>query len=390
MRFDRTLLSPCLMMLAAAACGGTTSSKEATSGSATSAAGAATPTSGSAAPTGAGAGVSSGPTSGTAIGPASGVGTTSGGGLSGGTASGTGVASTGSGSGATSGSSSAGGETSGGSSTGVSATSGSPGADASVPFDGAFPPTVDSGAVVPLGDQTLPRKLYIENHCTYSIWSWALPPSTFPGSVPLKTDAGQAYVVGWPDQWQGRIWGRTKCDTTGKNCAQGNGPDTLAEFALTAGMASDWYDISLVDGFSIPTAILQVSQSFTLSGSFVPGAFNAGGTFVVGSKLGPDGLCGSPVCAVDLLQNCPAAQVKKGPDGTIAACHNGDNGAGQLAGYFKAGCPTSYSWPFDDPWSLFRCADYRQNNGVGSKDYKIVYCPEQGPTPGFPTYPITQ
>jgi hypothetical protein len=243
---------------------------------------------------------------------------------------------------------------------------------------------VDAGAAMPLGDQTLPRKLYIVNQCSYTIWSFAQPPSTFPGSVPLKTDPGQAFVVGWPNQWQGRIWGRTECTGTGNvTCAVTNGPDTLAEFALTEGMASDWYDISLVDGFTIPTAILQLDEPWTQSPTYMTPVVGANGA-EQGGKLGIDGICGSPVCAADLLANCPVSQQKKDAMGNVVACKNGDPGVGVIASYFKSGCPTSYSWPLDDPQSLFRCPDQAQNHGIGAKDYKIVYCPTQGPVPGFP------
>lgn len=247
-----------------------------------------------------------------------------------------------------------------------------------------YPAMVDAGVPTPLGDQTLPRKLYIENRCTYPIWSFALPPSTFPNSVPLEAAPGQAFVVGWPNQWQGRIWGRTECTGQGNvTCAVTNGPDTLAEFALTEGMASDWYDISLVDGFTIPTAIIQIDAPWTQSPAYVSPVVDANGD-EQGGKLGADSICGSPVCAADLLANCPASQQKKDAIGNVVACKNGDPGVGPIASYFKSGCPTSYSWPLDDPQSLFRCPDSAQNNGVGAKDYKIIYCPTQGSTPGFP------
>jgi hypothetical protein len=232
---------------------------------------------------------------------------------------------------------------------------------------------VDAGVATPIGDSTLPRKLYIENHCTEPIWNFALPASTFPGNVPLPINPGQAFVVGWPNKWSGRIWGRTACTGTGGNlkCAQ-SGKDTLVEFTLTAGMASDWYDISLVDGFTLPVAILQLDAPWKPSPSYVPGG-----------KLGADQQCGSPVCAVDLLPNCPASQQEKDATGKVVVCANGQN-PGPIQAYFKSGCPTSYSWPYDDPQSLFLCADAAQNNGVGAKDYKVVYCPTQGMTPGFP------
>jgi len=33
---------------------------------------------------------------------------------------------------------------------------------------------------------------------------------------------------------------------------------------------------------------------------------------------------------------------------------------------------------------LFLCKSAQQNGGVGAKDYKVIYCPTQGPVPGFP------
>jgi hypothetical protein len=226
----------------------------------------------------------------------------------------------------------------------------------------------------PVGDQSLPRKLYIENRCPYEIWNFAQPQNTFPGSVPYKMEPNTAIVVGWPDKWSGRTWPRTQCTGSGGNlsCAQKNGPDTLVEFTLTAGMNSDWYDISLVDGFTIPAAILQLDSPWTPDPSYV-----------VGGPLGADQICGSPVCAVDLLPNCPAASQRKDASGTVTNCQSGPKGS-DAAKYMKAGCPTSYSYDFDDPQSLFRCPTAVQNGGKGSKDYDVIYCPTQGATPGFP------
>ena len=244
---------------------------------------------------------------------------------------------------------------------------------------GQTPMMVDAGAATPIGDQSLPRKLYIENHCTYPIWNFAQPQSTFPGNVPLELGSGEAVVVGWPDKWSGRIWPRSACtgDAGGLKCAQ-TGNDTLAEFTLTAGMNSDWYDISLVDGFTIPTGIIQLDAPWTPSPSYAPGG-----------PLGADQQCGSPICAVDLNLMCPASQQMKDTAGVVVGCKNGQSsnggrGSTPVTEYMKAGCPTSYTYPYDDPQSLFICPSAVQNGGKGSKDYKIIYCPTQGSTPGFP------
>jgi len=244
---------------------------------------------------------------------------------------------------------------------------------------GQTPPMIDAGAAMPVGDQSFPRKLTIENHCTYDIWNFAQPASTFPGNVPYKLASGDAIVVGWPDKWSGRIWPRSECtgDPGKLTCAQ-TGNDTLAEFTLTAGMNSDWYDISLVDGFTIPTGIIQLDAPWIPSPSYVPGG-----------PLGADQQCGSPICAVDLNLMCPAAQQMKDTAGKVVGCKNGQSSNGghgptDVTSYMKKGCPTSYTYPYDDPQSLFICPSAVQNGGHGSKDYKIIYCPTQGSTPGFP------
>jgi hypothetical protein len=297
----------------------------------------------------------------------------------------------GQGSSGSSGSSSGDGTASGSSESGTSnggtggTSSGTGGDDASGGSpDSSRPPAVEAGVPMPIGDQTLPRKLYIENDCTQTIWVEALPHTTFPNSAPLEAAPGQAFVAGWPNNWSGRIWGRTECTGTTSytsiKCAQ-TGNDTLAEFTLTAGMNEDWYDISCVDGFTLPLGIIQVDAPWHPSASYV-----------TGGKLGVDGQCGSPVCAENLLTNCPASQQMKDATGkttNVVTCKNGESPPSTIPAYFKAGCPTAYSWPYDDPQSLFTCPDFAQNTAAGAyspyaKDYKVIFCPTQGTMPGFP------
>ena len=234
-------------------------------------------------------------------------------------------------------------------------------------------PAGDLSQAMPIGDQTLPRKLYIYNACTYDIWTFGLPNGT------LKIAAGAMQVIGWSNKFSGRVWPRSGCAGTGNNpkCAQ-TGNDTLAEFTLNAGMKDDWYDISLVDGFTIPLSILQLDGLWTPDPAYVPGG-----------KLLGSGSCGSPVCAVDLDKNCPSGQQKKDAMGNVVGCvngmsSNGGHGPTAVTTYMKTACPTSYTYPFDDPQSLFTCPSVEQNGGVGAKDYEIVYCPSPSSTPGFP------
>jgi hypothetical protein len=234
-------------------------------------------------------------------------------------------------------------------------------------------PEGDLTQAMPIGDQTLPRKLYIYNTCAYDIWTFGLP------GGPLKIAAGGLQVIGWSNKFSGRVWPRSGCTGTGTNvkCSQ-TGNDTLAEFTLNAGMKDDWYDISLVDGFTIPLSILQLDGAWTPDPNYMPGG-----------KLLGSGNCGSPVCAVDLLKNCPATQQRKDAMGNVVECvngmsTNGGKGPTPVTSYMKMGCPTSYTFPFDDPQSLFTCPSVEQNGGVGARDYEIVYCPPPSSTPGFP------
>ena len=137
-------------------------------------------------------------------------------------------------------------------------------------------------------------------------------------------------------------------------------------------MSSDWYDISLVDGFTIPAGILQLDAPWMQDPKYVVGGPLLGGQ-----------ICGSPICAVDMNPNCPAASQQKDSMGKVVGCASGPKGS-VAAMYLKQGCPTSYSYDFDDPQSLFRCPTAVQNGGKGAKDYDVIYCPVQGMTAGYP------
>ncbi|KAH7289779.1 hypothetical protein KP509_30G018400 [Ceratopteris richardii] len=118
-----------------------------------------------------------------------------------------------------------------------------------------------------------------QNNCKYTVWPGLLPNGGWPllaqGGFELL--AGQSTIVDAPIGWSGRFWGRTGCSFSntpslgGAACETGdcgskvecNGagatpPATLAEFTLAGAQAGakDFYDVSLVDGYNIPIAIL--------------------------------------------------------------------------------------------------------------------------------------
>ncbi|KAG2007236.1 folic acid synthesis protein [Coprinopsis cinerea AmutBmut pab1-1] len=191
-----------------------------------------------------------------------------------------------------------------------------------------------------------------------------------------------------PDNWTaGRIWGRRGCDFSenpGPNsCLTGgcNGgllcdprtgpgvpPASLAEFTLSGGLDSDWYNVSLVDGFNLP---IRISN-------------NKG--------------CPVADCPVDLGPSCPAPL--QGPldhrgfsAGCKSACYanlDGDQGNStnccsgefstpdrcppsgvQYYDYFKRSCPNSYVYAYDESsgTSLHTCPTNLK------ADYTITFCP---------------
>ncbi|KAF1819744.1 Osmotin, thaumatin-like protein [Dissoconium aciculare CBS 342.82] len=126
--------------------------------------------------------------------------------------------------------------------------------------------------------------LTISNWCAETIWPGIV---TQGGHGPTATGfelsprANRTLQVG--GDWQGRVWGRTNCTfnsgqnkascTTGE-CGQlvchqaGNPPATLAEFTMNGGQSQTFYDISLVDGYNLPMAIVLLPNGgSTSSGS---------------------------------------------------------------------------------------------------------------------------
>ncbi|KAF2124868.1 Osmotin, thaumatin-like protein [Dothidotthia symphoricarpi CBS 119687] len=130
--------------------------------------------------------------------------------------------------------------------------------------------------------------LLITNRCPDDIWPGIGTQSgDGPSENGFKLQPGESKNQTVSEDWQGRVWGRTNCsfndDGTGPaqgrgkacmsgdcngvlNCAVGGDvPVSLAEFTLDAGDGHTYYDISLVDGYNMPMAIvLQPLENVTL------------------------------------------------------------------------------------------------------------------------------
>ncbi|KAG8689448.1 hypothetical protein FRC11_002533, partial [Ceratobasidium sp. 423] len=182
----------------------------------------------------------------------------------------------------------------------------------------------------------LGRTFTIYNKCSYTVWPAIFTDLNVGTSVPAvetgwEALAGSSRTFTVPNDWKaGRIWGRTGCDFSSKTGADacltggcngglecdsktgtGVAPVSIAEWTLGTSSNSDYYDVSLVDGFNLP---IQITNNV-----------------------------GCPVvdCPIDLNPNCPDAL--KGPlnaNGTAAGC--------KYYSYFKNGCPRSFVYPYDD------------------------------------------
>lgn len=213
------------------------------------------------------------------------------------------------------------------------------------------------------------------NNCQYTVWPGILSNAGSPELETTGFELPQATTrtLQAPTGWSGRFWGRTGCsfDTFGQaqgSCTTGDcgsthvecagsgatPPSTLAEFTLGVSGGLDFYDVSLVDGYNLPMAI-------------------------VGS--GGSGTCGTTGCVADLNRVCPAElRVGEGEGcrsaceafGTPEYCCSGEFGTPDTcrpsvySQMFKAVCPTSYSYAYDDATSTFTC---------NAADYEIVFCP---------------
>ncbi|KAF2011012.1 glycoside hydrolase family 2 protein [Aaosphaeria arxii CBS 175.79] len=130
--------------------------------------------------------------------------------------------------------------------------------------------------------------LLITNNCPETIWPGIRTQSgDGPAKQGFELQPGKTSNQTVSEDWQGRVWGRTNCtfnedgtgpkEGSGRACKSGDCygvldckvggdvPVSLAEFTLDAGDGHTYYDISLVDGYNLPMAIvLQPLQNMSL------------------------------------------------------------------------------------------------------------------------------
>ncbi|KAL3354070.1 hypothetical protein AABB24_018629 [Solanum stoloniferum] len=190
----------------------------------------------------------------------------------------------------------------------------------------------------------------VRNNCPYTIWA-----ASTPIGGGRRLDSGQTWVIDAPRGTKmARIWGRTNCnfDGAGRGSCQtgdcggvlqctgwGKSPNTLAEYALNQFSNLDFWDISLIEGFNIPMTFAPTNPS--------------------------GGKCHAVQCTANINGECP--NQLKVPGGCNNPCTIGQCGPNDLSRFFKQRCPDAYSYPQDDPTSLFACPS-------DSTNYRVVFC----------------
>jgi len=121
------------------------------------------------------------------------------------------------------------------------------------------------------------RTIEFTNRCPQDIWVSPLTNGQGPmlpeGIMRLANGQVRSYNI--PDAgWGGRFWPKTGCDGSGNNCVMGQSmppcptggcqppAETKVEFHFPPAGNSDavWYDVSLVDGYSLPAEIIPSVQ----------------------------------------------------------------------------------------------------------------------------------
>lgn len=123
-----------------------------------------------------------------------------------------------------------------------------------------------------LAQSTHTTRLSVTNQCDFPVWMATIPNANIAplsdNTVQLST--GQSHDYSIPSSgWAGRFWPKVGCDSNGLNCAAGEAippcppsgcqppADTKVEINFPNLDSTDqsWYNISLVDGYSLPVEI---------------------------------------------------------------------------------------------------------------------------------------
>jgi|GEM_PF-712394 len=136
-----------------------------------------------------------------------------------------------------------------------------------------------------------------------------------------------------------RYWGYTGSDPGAEH-------HSLAEFTFNTDFYDlDWYNISYVDAFNLPLAILPAARP----------------------------KCRQMICAQDFIAECPAEGQYRDGTGQVVSCVSPDRNdpSGPVVLLFER-CDDAYAWSGDDQHG----SDVSPMIGCEVEDFDIVFCPE--------------
>ncbi|KAL7274862.1 hypothetical protein RUND412_002224 [Rhizina undulata] len=266
----------------------------------------------------------------------------------------------------------------------------------------SFPFILPLLACTSISAQSIPyisnnRTIMVTNNCIYPLWPAVFSSNgTGPYTTGFQLSAGVSKALWVSSDWDGRLWGRTNCtfdsitklgscitgDCGGRlECqATGETPTTLAEFTITGHEDLTYYDISLVDGWSVD---MKISVEGDSTGEKSPSC-------VAEPEAEPEK--GGGWCPFDLLMFPPDTGskafwypndgIKRGWSPCLSACTKWMDDKDCCAGEYddplkckpnlyskraKAVCPDAYSFAYDDSTSTFTVPT--------GPSFEVTFCP---------------
>jgi len=152
-------------------------------------------------------------------------------------------------------------------------------------------------------------------------------------------------------------------------------PATVGEWTLTGSGNLDYYDVSLVDGYNLPMAIIPSAPNCSVASCPVDL-----GPACPMPLVGPLDTTGFPVgcksaCVANLGGNpANSSDCCSGSFNTAATC---PSSGVKFYSYFKGNCPNSYAYAFDESsrTALWTCASSLSSN------YTLTFCPPPAGSP---------
>jgi hypothetical protein len=293
--------------------------------------------------------------------------------------------------------------------------------------DAPVTPTVDAPSpaidAAPLPAQT--ARLRVVNRCARTIWIAHSSNLTTDQDLALATGAFHDYDIPAAGLASVRFWPKLGCDASGHACAVGDngegggapcGPHGCeppfdskfeATFAATTSADATWYDLSLVDGYTLPLAVKPIgpgvgtgscvaSDCSTLTLDACPAQDQDGLDLRVADPADPSKTiaCLSPckawnypapygegkpesqdpglhLCCPTPIDpatgNCTIANACMTPDACRAAADPASVVHTSYVALVHARCPSAYSYAYDDAGGLHACP--------AATLFEVTFCP---------------